>query len=541
MHEINISVTRKSVASIDGNRCVNCGKCEEYCPVDAIKEHQKTVCHLCPECTEMAALTVQQMEDMRNESCTLACPLGISPQGYINLIRAGKVKEAYDLIWAKNPLPAVCGYVCTHPCEQACKRGTLVDSPMNIRGLKRYLGESFLDEAPAAYPVNYKEEIAIVGAGPAGLTAAHTLASKGYRVTVFDQAAEAGGMLLSALPDFRIDKDAVRKEIKRLEKAGIEFVLGGKVDPKTLKKDFDKVIVATGVAVSRNLTTVQNWRSKNVMLALNFMQRVNTGYEMKLHGNVVVIGGGCVAIDCARAATRLGAEKVTMMCLETGDAIPAPAWDLKDAADEGIKLIEGVSPLRYEEFMDALPHKLVGVTYTKIENLNPETFEFDRVGDEITMDADFVIVATGSYVEAQYLEGGDALAGDVKVGKNTNVTEAMADGRAVAIQIDAELRGREVRAEYVVEREILPGDPKYRVYPANRLRRNFPGMGEISDRSGFDVVEQGFDDDGALLETYRCLQCGYREVDTSKCIGCTVCSKVCPKGDAITMIAVPEE
>ncbi len=541
MREIKLSINRKSVANIDGNRCVNCGKCEEYCPVEAIQEHQKTVCHLCSSCTEMNALTVQQMEDMKKESCTLACPLGISPQGYINLIKAGKEKEAYDLIWEKNPLPAVCGYICTHPCEQACKRGTLVDSPMNIRGLKRYLGEAFLDVDPVPYQKMYQEEIAVIGGGPAGLTAAHTLAKRGYSVTVFEQAGEMGGMLLSGIPDFRIDKDVVRKEIKRLEKAGIKFVVGAKVSPVELKKDYDKVIVATGVAKSNDLQSVENWRSKNIMLALNFMQNVNSHAEVKLHGNVVVIGGGSVAVDCARAAARLGGENVTMMCLESGSAIPAPAWDLKEAADEGIKLIEGVSPVRYEEYMNVLPHRLVGVTYTAIENLDTKTFAFDRVGEEITIPADFVIVATGSHKEAQYVEGADAVIGDAEAGKSTNVTDAMASGRAAAIKIDAELRNREVKAEYVLEREILPGDSKYRVYPVNRFKLNFPGMGEIKDRTGFDVVEIGFNKDDALLETYRCLQCGYRDVDPAKCIGCGVCSKICPKGDVITMVAVPEE
>lgn len=538
MSEVTIKQERLSVANIDGYRCVNCGTCEEYCPVHAISERQKTVCHLCPDCTEMKALNVNEMQDMQKEACTLACPLGISPQGYIGLLKAGKVREAYQIIWQKNPLPAVCGYICTHPCEDTCKRGKLVDAPMNIRGLKRYLGEAFLDEPVIPYPVKYQEEIAVIGAGPAGLSAAHTLSQKGYRVTVFDQAAEAGGMLLRGIPDFRIDKNVVRKEIKRLEDAGITFVLGAKVRPEELKDKFDKIVLATGVPVSKN-PRVENWRSKNVLLALNFMQDVNAGKAVKMYGNVVVIGGGSVAVDCARTATRLGASSVTMLCLESGDAVPAPVWDLKEAEEEGVQRIEGAATVRYEEYRGALPHRLTGVTYTAIENLDTKTFTFGRVGDEITIPADFVIVATGSQTEPQYQAGADVLAGDVAAGRSTNVTDALASGRAAAIQIDRELRGREVR-EYEVDRQVTAGDPKYRVYPAVRRKDDFPGMEKAGDHTTFEVIEKGFDADGALLETYRCLQCGYRVVDTSKCIGCGVCSKVCPKGDVITMTAAPE-
>lgn len=534
MQEVVVKLNRAAIASIDGFKCVNCGKCEEKCPVGAIQEHQKTVCHLCPDCSEMKALTVGEMEEMQKESCTLACPLGISPQGYINLLKAGKEKEAFELIYEKNPLPSVCGGICHHPCEQACKRGQLVDTPMKIRGLKRYLGEKYLDYDPGKYPVLYDEEIAVIGAGPAGLTAAHILSKRGYKVTVFDDSSEAGGMLLRGIPEFRLDKDVVRKEVKRLEKCGIRFVLGGKVSPETIKNDFDKIIVATGKPVSKGLK-IENNVCKGVWNAMNFMTLVNSGQKVDVKGDVVVIGGGAVAMDTARTALRLGAKSATAICLESADKMPAHAWEIEEAVEEGVKIIPSVSPVRFEAYRGAAPHKLTGVTYTAIENLNLKQFSFDRVGEEITIAADMAIIATGQNDEKQYTAAeGVILAGDV-AGGPCSVIDAMASGRKAAIEVDTALRGRELK-DYQVKRTVLPGEAKYRVYPAVRRKSDFPEIETISDRSGFDVVEKTMTDDHATLETYRCLQCGYRKVDPDKCIGCGTCSQACPKGDVIRMV-----
>ena len=208
----------------------------------------------------------------------------------------------------------------------SCKRGKLVDEPMKIRGLKRYLGEKFLDEEPEPYPVKTDMQIAIIGAGPAGLTAAHTLAKRGYPVTVFEQGTEAGGMLLKGIPEFRLDKNVVRKEIAKIEKAGVTFVYNAKIDHQKaideLKKEYDAVIVSVGTQISKDLP-IEGYRTENVLKAVNLMEKVNSGKEVVLYGDVVVIGGGSVAADVARSALRLGAEKVTMMCLESGEAIPA--------------------------------------------------------------------------------------------------------------------------------------------------------------------------------------------------------------------------
>lgn len=539
MKEVTLKTERLSVAQIDGYQCVNCGTCEEYCPAGAISERQKTVCHLCPDCTLMKPLTVPEMEKMQTESCTLACPLGISPQGYINLLRAGKEKEAYELILDKNPLPSICGSICHHPCEDACKRGKLVDEPMKIRGLKRYLGEKYLDTPLKQYPRLYQEEVAVIGAGPAGLTAAHTLAKKGYPVTVFEEASEAGGMLLRAIPDFRLNKETARKEIKRLEEAGIRFEYGCKVRPSDIRDEFDKIIVATGNAISKGLP-IQNSVCKGVTIALDLMTKVNGGSEVRLSGDVVVIGGGSVAMDTARTAIRLGADHVTVLCLESAGTMPAHPWEVKEAKEEGIKIIDSVSPVKFEAYEDAAPHRLTGVLYTRIDNLDPKTFSFDRVGKEVHIAADHVIIATGQKAEPQYLVDPDViLAGDV-AGGPCSVIDAMASGRRAAIQADRQLRGREVK-EYQVDRKVKSGDPKYRVYPATRMKLDFPEIKNDLDIHSFEMTERCLTEEEALLETHRCLQCGYRQVDTDKCLGCGVCGKVCPKGDVIRFVPVSED
>jgi NADPH-dependent glutamate synthase beta subunit-like oxidoreductase len=540
--QLALQIDQKSVSAIDGYRCVNCGKCEEYCPVDAVHEHQKEVCHVCPDCTEKKAMTVDQMYDLRSESCALACPLGISPQGYIQLAHSGKWKEAYDIMYDKNPLTTICGYICHHPCEEVCKRGTLVDEPLKMRSLKRFIGEMFIDEPPTAYPRIHDKHIAIIGAGPAGLTAAHWLSKKGYKVTVFEQSGEAGGMLLRGIPDFRLNKDIARKEIKRLEQAGIKFKFNAKIHTKDiddLLKNYDKIVVSTGLQIAKK-PPIEGWRTENVLFAVNLMEKVNSGQEVKLHGNCVVIGGGSVAMDTARTALRLGAENVTVVSLECGDDKPAYNWEIAEAKEEGIEFIEGVAPIR---FLGG-SYNLTGIECIQVQDLCTETFEYKGVpGTEKTLSADFAIIAVGQISDNDWeAQDNVILAGDL-AGGECSVIDAMASGRAAALQIDNELAGRDYE-EYVVNREVLPGEREYKIYPATRQKLQFKGVQKIDTecrKKSFELVEMPLVKDDAKLDAVRCMSCGYRKVDTELCLGCGVCQKVCPKGDVISMIAIQEE
>lgn len=548
-------VERNAVASINPNKCVNCGTCRELCPVGAIQENQRAVCRICPDCTGKPGLTVNEMYSLATEkSCTTGCPLGISPQGYINLINDDKLDEAYKLIWDKNPLPSICSRVCHHPCENNCKRGILVDTPLAIKGIKRYLSEK-IDYIPTKYIRMYEEKIAIIGAGPVGLTAGHYLSKIGYEVTLFEGAVEAGGMLKRGIPEFRLDRDVVDKEVSNLEKAGLAIKRGvqiNKISLDKIKKEYDVVIVATGAPNSKELQ-IEGWRMNGVMTAMSFMQQTIHNQEIMHHlaqsfevnGEVVVIGGGSVAIDTARTALRLGASKVTVVCLESGENIPCHSWELDEAREEGIEIMEGYSPIR---FVGGMNLKLDGVELCKVTSFNKDSsgrisFTTDKENTTL-VNADWAIVAIGQKPDSLWTDISDNnvfFAGDVK-NSACSVIDSMASARRTAIEVDAYLRGSEMK-DTVATHTLHEAPPNEKVYLQNRrktLRPERPLLNVEERIHSFDEVEGSFNDLQAKQEAMRCLQCGYHMVDEDKCIGCGICQKMCPKGDVIIMKRIDE-
>ena len=543
---------RGSVAKIDARKCINCGTCREYCPVEAIKEHQRSICHTCPICTDKPGFPPQKVDSLPTEtSCTVKCPLGISPQGYVNLTRIGKLNEAYELIWSKNPLPSVCAHVCHHPCEEGCKRGIIVDNPIAIRGIKRYLSEN-VDFTPKKYQRVFDEKVAVIGAGPAGISAAHYLLRSGYRVTVFEGDVEPGGMLLKGIPEFRLNRKVVRDEIAKLQEAGMEIRCNERLDKKSfedLKNDYDAIIVATGTPTSKELM-IENWRCIGVMTAIDFMQRVNNHQDIRRHiGQVfdykdkkaVIIGGGSVAVDAARAAVRMGASSVTMACLESGDAIPAHKWELDEAKEEGVQIIEGVSPARYTT--DLYPH-LTGIDFRKVTKFEKVNGKLNVETDQeniIHVEADWVVVAIGQKADDFWKQLDDEnifFAGDIASAK-CSVIDAMASGRAAAFAVEKKFRGFAKR-DPMENHELLGAPITQKIYPYNRRKNIRPAIHKQSPEERirtFDEFEGCFTDEELRIEVESCLECGYEEVDTAKCIGCGICQKLCPKGDVITMVA----
>ena len=548
---------QKSVAHIDPKNCVNCNECRETCPVGAIEEYQRVICHACPSCTDIPGISPKKFVALATEkSCTTACPLGISPQGYVNLIRHDKANEAYELVWKKNPLPSVCGHICHHPCEQSCKRGILVDYPIQIRELKRYLGET-VGYSQKKYQKIYGEKIAIIGAGPAGLAAGHNLAQAGYEVTIFESATEAGGMLMRAIPKFRLDKKVVKEEIANLEAAGLNIRYGEKINKYSIKQienDYDAVIIATGTPISRELN-ISGSRVEGIFPAMKFMEMVNTNQKIRHHlgqlfkfedGEAIIIGGGSVAVDVARAAVRLGASKVTCVSSECGDEIPAHDWEIAEAKEEGVLFVEGWTPQSYVRQANT---KLDAIKFERVTACGKDEEGKFRIEtdpqDTMEIKADWVVLAIGQMAETFWfdLKHNDKVffAGDIE-SNACSVVDAMASGRTAALQADAFIRGREVR-DPMAEHLLNEADVQEKIYPYNlhkMIRPEIPTI-SIADRMAtFKEVEGGFSDEEAQEEVIACMSCGYQIVNLDKCIGCGICQKVCPKGDVITMVA-PEQ
>jgi NADPH-dependent glutamate synthase beta subunit-like oxidoreductase len=551
----NIVPAGETAAFINPSQCINCGTCREICPAQAIKENQRMICHVCPTCTEQPGISVGIMKSLPTQtSCTTQCPLGISPQGYLGLTKAGKFEEAYELIWEKNPLISVCARICHHPCEDGCKRGILVDEPIKIREVKRYLDEK-INYTPKKYVRMWEEKIAIIGSGPAGLTAGHYLARAGYDVTIFEADTEAGGMLVRAIPEFRLDREAVRAEIARLVYAGLTIKLNHKLNQysiEELKSEYDALIVATGSPNSRELF-IEGWRNAGIMTAMNFMEHVNNRQKLRRHlgqlfkfdgGKAVVIGGGSVAMDVARTAVRVGASKVTVVSLESGDQFPAHPWEKAEALEEGVEIVEGYSPVKFQA--DLFP-TLKGIKFARVSSFTKDengkiSFTVDE-SSTIEIEADWVVEAIGQGRETFWdavKEDGVFFAGDVASNK-CSVVDAMASGRQTAFAVDAALRGRALRDPAAEKAERLVAAPVgEKLFPYNfrKLMRPATPMVPAAERiKNFADVEGTFTDEEAFIESDCCLGCGYEVVDETKCLGCELCVRLCPKGDVITMVA----
>ncbi len=546
------SLDRGYVAKVDTKKCINCGTCRENCPVEAIDEAQRWICRVCPECTDQPGMRLHDIDEFRTkQSCTTACPLGISPQGYIGLARNGKDEAAFKIIWEKNPLPSVCAHICHHPCEQVCKRGVLVDEPMAIRGIKRYLDENVEYTRPK-YPRLYDERIAVIGAGPAGLSAGHFLSELGYEVDIYEANNEPGGMLVRAIPDFRLSHEEVRKDIKKLEEAGLNIQCSaplGKKQIAELQKEYDAIVVAAGTPHGKEITWVPKWNYDAVYTAIQFMDFANNDQDTVRmpHQNFeivgkegIVIGGGSVAMDTARTALRLGAKKVTVICLESGEDVPAHKWEKDEAIEEGIVFIEGYSPKAYTGRVNTLE----GIDFAKVTKFEKDEngkIHFETNDEEILhIPTDFCIVAIGQYADPIFPEAdGETVfwAGDI-AGGACSVIDALASGRDAAFDVDAAIQERMLRNGRIGHK-LVPGPLEEKLYPCNRrkTRRHERPMQPAAERvKNFDDVEITYTAKQVYQEELRCLGCGYAMIDAEKCIGCGVCQKLCPEGDVITMV-----
>ncbi|MHB1070332.1 MAG: NAD(P)-binding protein [Gemmatimonadaceae bacterium] len=506
--------------------------------------------------------------------CNAGCPVGIDIEGYLNLLREGRVDDARDLLLAENPLPAVTGRVCHHPCENTCNRRTL-DGAVAIHAVERAMGDLAHERpAPVRKGERRPERVAVVGSGPAGLACAYHLARFGYGVTIYESATEAGGMLRLGIPEYRLPRAVLDGDIARVVAHGVEIRCGVRIGEhvtwKELTELFSAVCIATGAHTSRALG-VPGEQLPGVQPGLAFLRDVNSGKRPDLGRYVVVVGGGNTAMDCARSAMRLGAS-VTVVYRRTREQMPAISEEVDDAMREGAEFVYLANPVEFKEWNG----RVCTLVAERMALGEPDASGRRRpvtTGKHFTIKADTVLTAIGesSALEGFFgdVEGSDSgLQVDALGGTNRDmlyaggdvtdlartVADALGAGKRAAIGIDRHLRAHhgdtaELNALRFADGNLsaarwMGRDPIRRVDPVNTVvgvddvnfaqyqrvpRHADPHMDSDRARGGFDEVNAGLSTAEAMDEAKRCLNCGV-------CTQCDVCLIFCPDA-AITHAA----
>ncbi|SEB03750.1 NADPH-dependent glutamate synthase beta chain [Pseudobutyrivibrio sp. ACV-2] len=576
------------VAHVTAEDCVACGKCVENCPAGAVKLGQK-LCkadgsevkypkHVLP--TEKKWTTDDWDDDYRDNNrincydtgtapCKTACPAHIAIQGYLRMAAQGRYKEALALIKQDNPLPAICGRVCNRRCEAACTRGT-VDEAIAIDEVKRFLAEMDLKAETRYIPKKivpsqkgeFTEKVAIVGAGPAGLSCAYYLALKGYKPTIFEKSKYPGGMLRYGIPSFVLENDVIDAEIEIIKELGVEIKCGVEVGKDiTLDELRSQGYKAFYVAIGcqgGGRPNVPGDDAIGTATAVDFLHECSENEAYDIKGDLVVIGGGNVAIDVARSARRVGNEKVSMFCLESRDIMPASPEEIEIVEAEGVELNCGWGP---KEVLVDEAGAVKGIVLKKCTRVKDETGRFSPLYDEndtITVECKHVIFSVGQRsVYGDLFKGSKVViergpkadpltyqtdepdifvGGDMYTGPRFAI-DAIAAGREGAISIHRFVQphssltiGRNRRDFIELDKEnLMIGD-------YDHSPRQIPGVskttvtGELTFRD--KTVE--LTEEQIKIETARCLKCGASVVDENKCIGCGVCTTKC-EFDAIKL------
>ncbi len=539
---------------IDIKKCTLCGDCTAVCPVevpssfDAKLGTRKAIDRVYAQAAPNAAVILKR----GRAACSSGCPIDTSVQAYVALIAAGRFEDAAEVIRRENPLPSVCGRVCFHPCELKCNRGA-IDEPINIRGLKRFAMDRFpeparIEEIPAT-----GKSVAVVGSGPAGLSAAHFLALSGHGVTVFEALPVLGGMLSVGIPDYRLPPEVLERDLAGIRSLGVEFrtntAVGGDVSADEIGKRFDAVFIAVGAHESRKLG-IPGEDCQGVTHGVDFLRRHALGQMMGLEKHIVVVGGGNTAIDAARTALRLGAGKVTILYRRTRAEMPADDSEIKDALAEGVEIQYLAAPIR----VLSEGGRLTGVECLRMRPGEPDSSGRARPvpvqGSEFTVTADTLIPAVsqspdlrlaigfglettrrGTIVADEVTlatsRGGVFAGGDVVLGP-ASVIDAIAQGRRAARGIDNYLSGRsldqglerpEQRANPLSEADIRKlREQTGRIERTTEMEQ--PSPQRLAD---FREVLQGYTAEEAQREARRCLNCGI-------CCECMNCVKACKAG-----------
>ncbi len=542
---------------IDLDKCTGCGDCAKVCPIDLPADFnqglntRKAIYRHFPQ-----AVPAEYAIDKAGQSpCKIACPAGIAVQGYVGLIAQGRFKEALEVIRRDNPLPGVCGRVCTHPCEVACQRGE-VDEPIAIRYLKRFVTDWEVEQGEMNLPEVKPDKgvkVAIIGSGPAGLTAAYYLALEGYRPTIFEALPVAGGMLRVGIPDYRLPPEVLDYEIEYIKKVGVEIKLntpfgpfGDSVTLDSLAEDgYQAVFLAIGAHDCFKLGLPGEDELEGVTPGIDFLREAALGRAEKPGEKVAVIGGGNVAMDAARTALRLGSKEVTILYRRTRAEMPAYEEEIEEALEEGINIEYLVAPVRFV----GQDGKLTGIEVIKME-LGPADASGRRrpqpiQGSEYIIEVDGAIPAIGQEPDISCLDEscqldvvrGNCLTVD-PVTLQTNIPHVFAGGDVVsgpATAIEAIAWGKEA-AESI--RRFLEGEDLHQgrdkdwspakpdIEGIKKAARQKPPHTDPAARiHNMDEVVLCFDEAAAIAEASRCLAC-------AGCAECLLCEQAC-KADAI--------
>lgn len=574
------------VAHVDAEKCVACGRCVEYCPAGATRLGQK----LCTKDGGQITYPKQELPDAvkwgedkwdpdyRDNNrinchetgtapCKTACPVHIAVQGYLKKASQGKYQEALALIKKQNPFPAVCGRICNRRCEDACTRGT-IDQAVAIDAVKKFIAEQDLHAEtryipPVVIPASihmdhFSQKIAIIGGGPAGLSAAFYLAEKGYRPTVFEKNEMAGGMLRYGIPSYKLEKDVIEAEIDVMREMGVEIKTGVEVG-KDITLDelraqgYKAFYIAIGCSAGRR-PGVPGDDAEGTLTAIEYLHEANTG-NTYYTGRVVVVGGGNVAIDAARVSARSHAAEVTQLSLESEKEMPASDEEVREAKEDGVVIKNGWGP---KEVLTE-NGKVTGVVFKKCLSVKNAEGRFAPTYDEnetITIPCDRVIFAVGQRsVWGDLLAGasvefnGPAIVAD-KLTYQTGQPDVFVGGDVYTgpkFAIDAIAAGHyaaESLHRYVQNGHMTIGRNRWEfteldkdnisVPSYDNSSRQVEGVDTSVDAKSFKDAHLTLTEEQVRKETARCLGCGATIVDENKCIGCGVCTTKCAF-DAITL------
>ena len=579
-------------AHVEKDKCVACGQCVEVCPVGAAKLGQK----LCTKegVIEYPKALLPDTEkwgpdkwdknyrdnakincyDTGTAPCKTACPAHLPVQGYVKMAGEGRYMDALKLIKHENPFPAVCGAICNKRCEEACTRAT-IDQAVAIDEIKKFIAEQELKAENRYIPLcenhegkMFPEKIAVIGAGPAGMSAAFYLRIKGYPVTVFEKEARAGGMLMNGIPSYRLEKNIIEAEIDVLREMGIEFKynveVGKDITIQQLRDEGYKAFYVAIGAQGGRMAGIPGEDGEGVLTGVEFLRNVNLDEENeRVDGRTVVIGGGNVAIDVARTAIRTGSQEVTMVSLEKREEMPAAQDEIQEAEEENIQILNSWGPK--EILLEN--GKVKGIVLKKCVSVFDENHRFSPIYDEeevMTIECEHVLLSIGQSIQWNHLLDGTKVelnhnetviadpvtyqtaepdifvGGDVYTGPKFAI-DAIAAGKEGCVSIHRFVHeghsltlARDLRKFVELDKNNLD------IEEFDNAKRQIPGKKAGVATETFRDLRSTFTEEQIKTEAKRCLGCGASIVDENKCIGCGLCTTRC-EFDAIHLARdIPE-